>query len=71
MTTTPQIRLVDLSKHRELAAVQDVRLAARALAEAALRYQTMPWYPECEPIRAELKRQYDRAIAEMLEALNV
>ena len=53
----------------EMGKVQDIKLCARSVHEAAIAYQSIPNYPDCEHARESAKRIYEQALAELLEAI--
>jgi len=68
--TTPRIFGSNAGLRSKLAKVQDVKLSARSLYERAVALQAIPLHPECADYRAECERQYEVALAELIEAAN-
>lgn len=47
-----------------------VLLAARAVEVSGLRYQAVPNYPECQPVKEAYWRDYQKHLAELMEAIH-
>lgn len=50
--------------------VHDIYLSARALSEAAIRYQAIPRYADCDDTRKNCRAVFEAAVADMLRAIN-